>query len=538
MSPTGGFVLRGPSSPPPGKRLVRQSDFVHIGTACAPVTLYTNARTQQSDFGAGLPGYIQNSGLASAVISGVPNLFSTADGQPSAGGTSGVQGELYRFTVPSISLTPPYPVVTNIQSFGDAYSCKRIDGYGNNCDNSTYRGPGGIYIQESGGQFYYWWAYNPVTYSGDGNACSLGRSLLNIGGGTGVGQAAYSFQFWDCVGRDGSLVPIPAGWRSLFGNHEMMLFNIGQPSHSNSLDPCGVAFDWPTGPDQSAVSVADYGVVIQFSFGRCTANSSTIPSYRMARPSWLPPLLYNYTPDADPNAGVCTPDSANYSVDNQFTMSYDAACQFVFIDTPNRYGILTANRWTLGGISYTAATINAGGATTGWGVLDPNKMAEIYAGTRGRHDIPYEDSWAVQYPVFDYNNYPFQNITSPVTVQGIASIDRVRVTYPSAPGYLAVGSFIGLYDPNFGGYRVSEVISPTVFDCCGGQGCNGSMIDFGPTPSNAGYESWFVYGKPVGMVWMPDAATNVLGLDNILCVATDAYNGVDSRRYFHFYQLN
>ncbi len=525
--------------------LLTQADFTYLGTCQLPTqlsvpSLSNGAYTPAPGFGKGGPGYLENGGLAYAVVGGEPNLFSTANGLYTPYGSQGLP---YRFSVPAISATAPYPTATVIEAFGDPYSLKRVN-TADQPDNGNYRGPGGIYIRNNGGTYEYWWSYAPEVYSGASNGCSLGWSILNIGSSSGTGQAAVRFENIDFAGRDGSIVPIPTAWRGLFGNHEMMLWNVGQPSHSNSIDPVGLAFDFPNSiAHLGTVPASTFRNFIGFSFARCTSGSSTNPSNRMQRPSWLPPIQYNFTPDKDPNAGVCTPPEENWAnaAYLQYSQSSEAAMQFVFIDTGTKYGVISFNSWILSGSAYTAAAVQCGGMTTGWGVLDPNQLAEIYAGSRAPYNIAYASTWPVQYPVYNYSQWPFQPVVATgCTVHSDPSIGRYRVTYPSAPGYVNVGDFLNVFwgTGNDGaGMQVHEVISPTVFDCCAGQSnpCPAVVDEWTVTGASVGFASEYHYGKVVGACWMP--VNPVVGSSNVLAVATDMNLGDGGHRYIHFYQV-
>ncbi len=377
-----------------GKRLLQFNDFEYMGGFRLP----NAAGGLDLRFGRGLAHRYLGQDLR----------FLSAGHKPAGAPLALRAGGVFEFGFPGLSVRPPFPLAPIVRQWGDIYQNKMVVGIPPGKSWSLNDTPRGLWWDEQDQRLY--WSY--ACGGGDDSYCdrpesfSLGASVLDSTTGRGralgcwrIGSAPYK-----CVIR--GCVPIPEWFAKTYtrgrrigvgfgGSFSMM--NNGGVSHGPSL----WAINPPTSPHMS------------------TIDATTLVSYH-------PPNLRPYTSPmrcqrpADYRMPAAT-DKRRFDgwlVRNgigywSWTDEIHQGC--VWIDLPDRHGVLFFPVLGHGLLDYANAAVKAEKGLHWWMAVDPSDLAKVAQGQLNRDllvpawwqeirypEVPYPtgSGWQSEWPLF------------------------------------------------------------------------------------------------------------------------------------------
>jgi len=389
--------------PSSAKDLLSQADFRYIGAFDLPVEV----RSADSMFSVG---------LTLRHVNGELRVFSGAHNPTQS---------LYEVRVPNPSMTAPFPHAEIVREWGDVTGGKAYTATGDFYVN-------GLYWDENDQRLY--WSYGSA-YTVHGDDPSVGYSNLNDLAGTITAAGVWSFTGRGDKATEGCVIPIPQWFADTYTGGKKLAVGCGGPYSVYTAGPVHL------GPALAAFSPPN----LSANPDRSSLDFKNLVGYPFTATVYGPPDRGHRDTDYYGNSG--DPDTWPPRNGTGYWTGVDVIYQGgVWIDLPDKHGLLFFPTFGNGKIWYESSTVHTERGSHRWIVYDPTDLARVAQGQKQQWEIQPAASWPVQYQGLTYPLPGWSDI-APHLVVGATYDSITRRLYVAVRGA----------DPDYGIYGATKV---------------------------------------------------------------------------------
>jgi hypothetical protein len=354
------------------KPLLQPGDFTYLGAFKLPAS----SGGQATDWG---------EGLTYRYVNGQLRFLSTTF-------TTERLFEVYECDAPAPSKSST-PVANVIKHWGDIYQGKRfLDQYGSGDHGDVL----GLFWDSIDRRLY--WSYGDMYSVGFADDCSLGYSTLDDSAGRATAVGAWRFSSRGCKMTRGGVLGIPSWFASAYTGGRRLGVGFGGPfsaatSGPASMGPALGAFAPPqisSNPHKSSLSTTD---LLGYPFN-ATPYTSPDRGHRDA----------DYSTDFD---GWQPKNGVGYWtwVDSMFQSG-------VWIDLPNKHGLLYGAVLGNGHVYYANSTTHADRGSHFFMIYDPADLAQVAQGQKRQDQIQWKSGWSIHIGDLSYPLSGWQDLSN------------------------------------------------------------------------------------------------------------------------------